>query len=182
MNANPPKRKNSLADNLEKLFWPAVAVLAVLAADQVTKWWAVNYLAVNSPVEVLGRFFMLTLVFNEGGALGTNFGSSAYYLVSSALILLFLLYYIYVSRDDRLIAVPLSFIAGGAIGNIIDRIRLGSVIDFVDVDFFDISIFSRHLERWWTFNLADAVITCSIAFLLITMLFFRKRPTHPVHH
>jgi len=117
---------------------------------------------------------MLSLVYNEGGALGTNFGSSVYYLISSIAILMFVMYYIFINRDTPRIAYPLSFTAGGAIGNIIDRIRMGRVIDFLDVDFFDINLFGYHLNRWWTFNVADAVISCSIIFLLISILFTRQ--------
>jgi signal peptidase II len=116
---------------------------------------------------------MLTLVYNEGGALGTNFGSSTYYLVSSVLILVIVLYYLVINRQAATVALPLAFIAGGAIGNIIDRIRLGMVTDFVDVDFFDIDLFGYHLDRWWTFNVADAAISCSIVFLLLHILLSR---------
>ncbi len=134
-----------------------------------------HYLAVEPSVEVLGNFLMLTLVYNEGGALGTNFGSSTYYLISSILILTFVLYYLFLNRNSARIAYPLAFTAGGAIGNIIDRIRLGRVIDFFDVDFFNINLFGYHLDRWWTFNVADAAISCSIVFLLITIIFTRAR-------
>lgn len=106
--------------------------------------------------------------------MGTNFGSSIYYLIAGLLILAFLLYYIYVNRSFRTFAFPLAFIAGGAIGNLIDRIRLGYVIDFIDVDFFDIDLFGFQLERWWTFNIADAAISCSIVFLIVYMLFFHR--------
>ncbi len=65
----------------------------------------------------------------------------------------------------------------GAIGNVIDRIRLGKVIDFLDVDFFDITIGSFQIERWWTFNIADAAISCSLMFLIGLYLFHPK--SHP---
>ena len=127
---------------------------------------------------------MFTLVYNEGGALGTSFGSSTYYLISSLLILTFVLYYVIINRRIASVAYPLSFIAGGAIGNIIDRLRLGRVIDFVDMDFFDINLFGYHLDRWWTFNVADAAISCSIVFLLVSVLLTRRRhsadPQEPV--
>ena len=118
---------------------------------------------------------MLTLVYNEGGALGTNLGSSTYYLVASFLILIIVLYYLIINWKAATLAYPLSFIAGGAIGNIIDRIRLGMVIDFLDVDFFDIDFLGYHLDRWWTFNLADAAISCSIVYLLGKILMARFR-------
>jgi len=113
---------------------------------------------------------MLTLIYNEGGALGTSFGPSFYYLATSSMILAFVLYYIFVNRTHKAMAYPLGFIAGGALGNIIDRIRIGKVVDWIDVDFFDLNLFGYQLERWWTFNLADAAISCSILYLLITML------------
>ena len=147
-------------------------VVLTTLTDQVSKLWAVHYLSAQSSVEVLGDFFMLTLIYNEGGAMGTSFGSPIYYLVTSLLILIFVFYYLYTNRDNLHFAVPLACIAGGAIGNIVDRIRLGKVIDFIDVDFFDISFL--HLERWWTFNIADAAISCSIAYLLIRVVFFSK--------
>lgn len=71
-------------------------------------------------------------------------------------------------------AVPLSFIAGGAVGNIIDRIRFGYVIDFIDIDFFNINLFGYRLDRWWTFNIADSVISCSLVFLIVYMFAVKK--------
>lgn len=148
----------------------------MLLADQVSKIWAVQSLAESATgsIEVLGRFLMFSLVYNEGGAMGTNLGSSAYYLIASSLILLFLLYYIYLARADRMMANTLSFIAAGAIGNIIDRVRLGRVIDFIDVDVPDVSLFGFELQRWWTFNIADAAITVAIVLLLARMIFGGK--------
>lgn len=113
---------------------------------------------------------MFTLVYNEGGAMGTNLGSSMYYLISASLILLFVLYYIYANRTKLQLSIPLSFIAGGAIGNLIDRIAYGKVVDFIDVDFFDIDLFGYQLQRWWTFNIADSAISCSIVYLLYLIL------------
>ena len=102
--------------------------------------------------------------------MGTNLGSSMYYLISASLILLFVLYYIYANRTKMILSVPLAFIAGGAIGNLIDRIAYGKVVDFIDIDFFDIDLFGFQLQRWWTFNIADSAISCSIVFLLYLIL------------
>ncbi len=172
LNANPPKRILKLANgDLKKIVIPLVIVLIVVSIDQLTKLWVLDALSDHKSIEIIGRFFMFTLVYNEGGALGTNFGSSTYYLITSLLILIFVFYYIFINRNLRQVAYPLSFIAGGAIGNIIDRFRIGKVIDFIDIDIFDINIFDYTLERWWTFNVADSAISCSIVFLLIYMVF-----------
>lgn len=126
-------------------------------------------------MRVLGDFLMFTLVYNEGGAMGTRLGPSASYLVMAFVVLPFLLYYIYHNRKDLMYSLPLSFIAGGAVGNLIDRIRLGKVIDFVDADFFDIDFLGFHMDRFWVFNVADAAISCAITFLLVLLVFSRKK-------
>jgi signal peptidase II len=98
--------------------------------------------------------------------------------VVALLLLPFIAYYIYHYRHQPHFAWPLAFVAGGAVGNIIDRFRLGRVIDFVDVDFFG-SGFWFFPDRWWTFNLADAAISVAIVFLLIVTLFVRQQPSPP---
>ncbi|HDL02169.1 MAG TPA: hypothetical protein ENH23_08065, partial [candidate division Zixibacteria bacterium] len=121
-------RDNSLNSQPKRhLFIPLAIIAFVAFLDQITKIWAVNSLTFNKPVEVIGQFFMFTLLYNKGGAMGTNLGSSNYYLISASLILLFVLYYIYINRTKLQLSIPLSFIAGGAIGNLIDRITLGKV-------------------------------------------------------
>jgi signal peptidase II len=177
--ANQPKRKRKLDGNPTKqLLWPLIIVAVVVIADQYTKLWAVTALAGQPPVRVLGDFLMWTLVYNEGGAMGTRVGPSVYYLVMSLVVLPVVCYYIYKNRMVKAVSIPLSLVAAGAIGNLIDRIRLGSVIDFIDVDFFDITIGSFQMDRFWTFNVADSAISCGIVFLLVLM-FVQKRSLDP---
>ena len=73
-------------NNFKPLLVPLIILFTVVALDQVTKIWAVNYLSQVGSVKVLGEFFMLTLVYNEGGALGSNLGPSLAYLIVSILI------------------------------------------------------------------------------------------------
>ncbi len=141
----------------------------MVIADQASKVWAVANIAEHTSQSVLGEFLMFSLVYNEGGAMGTRLGPSGYYLGMALLILPLVFFYIYRNREVPAISIPLGLIAGGAIGNLIDRIRLGRVVDFIDVDFFDISLGDFHLFRWWTFNIADAAISCAIVYLLIYM-------------
>jgi signal peptidase II len=124
----------------------------------------VHHLQSGESVRLLGDIVMLTLVYNQGGAMGTNFGSSSYYLIISLVILPVLLFYMYRNRNDFSLLIPLAFISGGAIGNLIDRIKFGQVIDFLDVNFYVNRIWGD--ERWWTFNVADACISIAIVFLL----------------
>lgn len=155
------------------LIWAAVIILVVAAADQITKVWAVDTLTGQPSITVLGDFFKFTLVYNEGGAMGTSFGSSTWYLIIALIIIPLLLYYLYLYRAMASFAIPLAFICGGAIGNLIDRIRIGKVVDFIDVDFFNINFLGLHIDRWWTFNIADSAISCALVFLLIKVLFHK---------
>jgi signal peptidase II len=141
-------------------------VLVVVALDQTTKLWAVSSLTDQPSMPVLGEFLMFSLVYNQGGAMGTQIGPSLYYLIMAFVVLPFVLYYTYRNRAHRTVSWPLSFIAAGAIGNLIDRVRLGSVIDFIDVDFFNIDFLGFHMDRFWVFNVADASISCAIVFLV----------------
>ena len=148
----------------------------MVALDQATKFWAVTTLTDGGPsIHLIGDFFMLTLIYNEGGALGTNFGSSTYYLVISLVVLLCLIYYTWRHRRELLLVLPLALIISGATGNLIDRIRLGRVVDFLDVDFFDVF----GITRWWTFNVADACISVAVLFLLVKIFFFTPEHSPP---
>jgi len=148
-------------------------VIAVVVAllDQGTKYLAVQNLTLGESVEVFGRFFMLTLIYNLGGAMGTNFGTPTYYLISSILILVLVVVYAWFHRDQWRILFPLGLVAGGAIGNIVDRIAYGKVVDFLDFDFFNMNLFGYQIDRWWTFNIADAAISVAIVLLFINIIF-----------
>ena len=160
---------------MKKLIWPLVIVVAVVVADQLTKHWALAHLPAHPSVAVLGDFIRLSLVFNEGGATGTAFGPSTGYLIMALIILPILGYYLYRYRESAAVALPLSLIFGGAVGNVIDRIQFGHVIDFVDVDIPDINLLGFHLERWWTFNVADSAISCALVWLIFYMLLHKPK-------
>lgn len=159
---------------LNKLIIPALILSVIAVIDQITKLWAVSNLVEGETRQVIGEFFQLKLIYNEGGALGTNFGGTPFYLVSAALILILVIYFIYTNRNQKLVAIPMALIAGGAVGNIIDRFQSGKVVDFLDFDFFDFTLFGHTIDRWWTFNIADSAITVGIIFLIIYIIFFSK--------
>lgn len=174
--ANPRKRRPALAGGRNRqLIIPAIILAAVVVADQLSKLLVLNRLADNETSQVIGSFFQLKLIFNKGGALGSNLGSGTFYLISSLVILIIVIYFILTSRNNRMIAYPMAAIAGGAIGNITDRIRLGEVIDFLDFDFFNINLLGFRVERWWTFNVADAAITVAVLILLLYVVIHARK-------
>ena len=171
------------------LFKLSLFSVIILIADQITKQLALRYLNTFGKVNVLGEFLQFTLVFNEGGAFSTRLGSSTFYTIASILVLIFVVTFLY--RDagkNRLLDYSLASVIGGAIGNLIDRFRFGSVIDWIDVDFFDIHLNSGkvlffdfpgyHLTRWPVFNIADSAVSVGMVMIAIVLVIESRRRKH----
>jgi signal peptidase II len=149
----------------------ALAVAAVtVILDQASKWAILN-LVMQPPdaVEITG-FFNVVLTFNTGVSFGLFSEKTAWkpwalsflaFAVSAAL-----LYWLH-RESERVLALAVGLIVGGAMGNVIDRMRWGAVMDFLDF----------HLGTWhWpAFNLADSAITVGVAFLVYDGLFRERR-------
>lgn len=146
---------------------------AVLLIDQATKTIALSTLKIGVPVPVFGDLLRWTLTYNPGGAFGVRLGSSNYYLVSSLVIFAVLVFYIWRNRYIDYIAIPLTIVAGGAVGNIVDRLRFGEVVDFIDCDFPDVTIGSYHMDRWPIFNIADMAVSVGII-VTILLIFYNS--------
>ena len=131
---------------------------AVLALDQATKAVASSRLVPGEPVPILGDFLRLTLVHNTGAAFGLFPGSRLPFILISVLAIAVVLYLF--ARDayrSLLNRVLLGCILGGALGNLVDRIRWGRVVDFIDVGIGAI--------RWPVFNVADSAVTLGVILL-----------------
>lgn len=139
--------------------------------DVLTKQWVVNTLGLYEIRPVLGDVFRLTYTHNPGAAFGINIGehSRLFFLALSlvALIVLVLMYRATSSRDVmRLVAVAL--VCGGAIGNIIDRLRYeAGVVDFIDIGIGEL--------RFWIFNVADSAVSVGAVLLLVSFYLEEKR-------
>lgn len=148
--------------------------LAIFVLDQLTKWVVVHVLQLEQrrSIEVL-PFFDLTWVQNFGvsmGLLTASTDTARWLLVAlTGAISLFVFAWMWREkrRDD---AIALSFVLGGALGNILDRIRLGYVVDFADLHFGEIRPFL-------VFNVADAAITIGVLLLLVRALLTREPKT-----
>jgi signal peptidase II len=131
---------------------------AVLFLDQATKAIASARLMPGEPVPVLGQFLRLTLVHNTGAAFGLFPGSRLPFILISVLAIAVVLYLFardaYKSFANR---VLLGCILGGALGNLVDRIRWGRVVDFIDMGIGTI--------RWPVFNVADSAVTLGVILL-----------------
>jgi len=140
----------------------------VVSLDQISKSWVNSHLGLYETIPLIGCL-SLTHVRNTGSAFGL-FANQAFLLalVSIVGLVTILLFYRYLSKSNILGILALSLVFGGAVGNLIDRMRFGYVTDFIDVrlwgDF-----------HWPTFNVADSAITVgSIVLVIFIFLVFRK--------
>lgn len=143
-------------------FW--ALALAVLALDQWTKALAVRYLEHRPPVPLLGRGLSLTYVQNTGTAFGLLSGAGVYLVAIAVAAVVFIIgYWGYLHRRSEppspWLTCGLALPLGGAVGNLVDRLRLGYVVDFID------------FRVWPVFNVADSAITIG-AFLIGYYYFF----------
>ena len=143
------------------MFLGLLIALGVLVADQLSKFWVLNFLLEDRAGIFYTSFFNVVRAWNTGVSFSmfNNYGGMGAVLLSmlALLIVLFLLYWLK-NENSRLAQVALGFIIGGALGNVIDRIRLGAVFDFLD--------FHIGESHWPAFNLADSFI-CIGAVILI---------------
>jgi signal peptidase II len=157
----------------------SIIALIILALDQATKLYVDANFRLNESLPVIDGFFHLTYVRNKGAAFGIlaeNAVRIPFFITVSSVAMIGILWYIKRIRDDqKLVFFALSLIFSGAFGNLIDRIRYGEVIDFLD-------IFWKSYH-WPAFNVADSAITIGVTLLFIEMWFEdRNKPaTQPAH-
>jgi len=147
-----------------RLGLPVTAV--VLAADQASKWWILDILRlpeiVNLPLVGLGSAGLdLTMVWNRGVTFGLLAGDNPWHHLVLAVLAIGIAAFLlrWMARAETWpVAVALGAVVGGAVGNVIDRVRFGAVVDFIDV----------HVAgwHWYVFNIADAAIVCGVIVLV----------------
>lgn len=152
-----------------------IAALIVLAADQSSKWWILYILHLPGVGQiVLLPVLNFTFVENRGVTFGllNGFGGWSYLALAGVALAVVVALGIWLRRaETRVVAVALGAIVGGALSNVIDRLRYGWVVDFIQA----------HVGAWswYVFNLADAAIVCGVAALLLDSLLSRPREARP---
>ncbi|WP_372398422.1 signal peptidase II [Azospirillum sp. HJ39] len=149
------------------LLFGLIVAAAVVVLDQLSKWWILDRVMQPIPhvIEVTS-FFNLVLVWNYGVSFGTfaSGGALMPYVLSALAAVIAICLVFWLRQADRWpIALALGFIIGGAVGNVIDRLLHGAVVDFLDF----------HVGGWhfWAFNVADSGISVGVVVLLIDGLF-----------
>src|SRR6201996_1748773 len=152
-----------------------IAALVVLVADQASKWWVLNVLDLPELRQVVVLPVLnLTMVWNRGVTFGllNGLGSWGHVILAGVALAVVVALGFWLRRaESRAVAIAIGAVAGGAVGNVIDRVRFGGVVDFihahVDTPWGDYS--------WYVFNVADAAIVCGVAVLVLESLFSKRR-------
>ncbi|NTU76503.1 MAG: signal peptidase II [Alphaproteobacteria bacterium] len=138
---------------------------AVALIDQFSKWWLLH-IAMNPPRTIpVTSFFNLVLSWNRGVTFGLFNRDNAwmsYVFIGAAVIILLLLLAWLMRATSLKVALGLGLVMGGAVGNIVDRIRYSAVLDFLDFHAFG--------YHWYAFNAADSAIVCGVGLLLLDNL------------
>jgi signal peptidase II len=141
----------------------------VILVDQGTKILVMREMVIGQSIPVIEGFLSFTYIRNPGAAFGFLSSSSESFRIpfflgiSAVAIGVVLFFYLKEARENRLLQVGLSFILGGAIGNMIDRIRFQEVVDFIDAYLGQL--------HWPAFNVADSAITVGVTLLILDMIF-----------
>jgi len=158
-------------------------IISVVLLDQFTKYLTKAYMTLGESIPIMGNFFKFTYVENPGMAFGIRISNPVLFMGLSILAAIMVFYYLYRFRNHAWpIQVALSFITAGAIGNLMDRFIYGKVIDFLDFEFFDISIpqfsllgmqFSGYaLDRWPVFNVADTAVSTGMILVFSYLIIY----------
>lgn len=147
---------------------PTVLIGLLIVADQATKLWALNTLT-GGAVTVVPNYFDFSLAFNFGVSFSLFGGGELPYqrwLLSALGLVITAVFagWMYQRRGDFVAKYALAMVIAGALGNVIDRVRLGAVVDFISLHF-------QTVYYWPTFNVADMCITGGIALLLLQAVY-----------
>ncbi len=155
-------------------------LLLIVVLDQLTKFLVVSSMDLYESIPVLGDVLRFTYIRNPGGAFGLRWGHVAVYYVAAGLVIVWIVWHIWREGHTRRLSMwALALILSGAIGNLIDRVLQGEVVDFIDCEFFDLAVPAFNIgilnhpglemDRWPTFNIADSAVTVGVAALLFSL-------------
>lgn len=156
--------------SFKAIAFTAISAL-VIVIDQLTKLYIDRVMDLHTSITVIENFFNITYMRNRGAAFSflANFDYRIpFFIAVSVVAILVILSVVYRLRpDQKFAAVSLALIFAGALGNLIDRVRLGEVIDFLDVHWYE--------HHWPAFNVADSAICVGVFLLAIDMFLEEKR-------
>ena len=150
-----------------KLFFSLI--LLVVTVDQLTKKLAISFLRDTAQsITIIPDLLSLTYTENKGVAFGMEFASPTVLLLLTGLITVVVLLYVILSKNrSTLFLLPFALIVGGGTGNMIDRVIIGRVVDFIYFDLYHGNMFGTYLSLWPIFNVADSAISIGACMLIL---------------
>lgn len=140
-----------------------LVVLIVVFIDQLSKFYIRTHMVSGASIPVVKDVFHITYVLNPGAAFGLFEHQTIFFLiVAVGLVVGAIYFYPRIPQQYRLLRFGIGLMVGGAIGNVIDRIKTGYVVDFFD------------FRIWPVFNIADAAIVCGVGCIVFTMIYLHK--------
>ncbi|MGD9677888.1 MAG: signal peptidase II [Vulcanibacillus sp.] len=142
-----------------------VIAILIIGVDQLSKWLIVNYLDLYESIPIIEGWIHITSTRNKGAAFSILQNQRLFFIVLTLFVVIFIIYYIYkIHKEHRFFSLILALILGGAIGNLIDRIATGEVIDFIDFRIINFAIF----------NIADSAVVVGTTLMLFYMVFAKE--------
>jgi len=155
----------------------AVAAGVVLVLDQLTKAWIVSNIASHEPQEIIEGFARLRYTENTGAAFGLFQGwTGVLSILAGVVVVAIIVSAQRVGNGTRTSMLALGLVTGGAIGNLVDRVRLGYVVDFIDVHALRVN-FNDTVYSFPVFNVADSAISIGVVLLLLTLFIQKDEPS-----
>ncbi len=144
-----------------------IIFVASIVLDQLTKKWAVGVLKDGSSIKIIGDFLRFTYAENRGAAFSILQDQRFFFIITTVVMLTVMAYIYFKTKNiTKLSKLSIAMIAGGAIGNFLDRLRLGYVVDFIDVRF-------GNFYNFPIFNIADSFVVCGTILMIFLILFNR---------
>ena len=157
----------------------AIISISIFLVDQLTKYLATIWLKPIFSRPIIGDFLRFTYVENPGMAFGITIENRLVFNMLSLAALALVFFYLYTMKHDNVLRNGFAIILGGALGNLFDRFYAGKVVDFVDVEFFDLNfeggpflfmdLPAYTMTRWPVFNVADVAITIGMLVIIISV-------------
>ena len=136
----------------------------ILVVDQVVKQWVLANFEFQTPVRIVGDYVRIVLIHNNGGLFGMFREQATLFAIASIAVMAGIVWFeARIGQASLLMSITLGLLLGGALGNLVDRVRFGYVVDFVDMGI--------GTWRGWTYNVADSAISLSIVLQLLMALF-----------
>ena len=141
-----------------------IIIIALVALDQTVKYFVRSNMSLGQSFPVISDILHITHISNSGGAFSILQGQTAVLVIIPTLLIAIIMIYMYKKRNgDFMLLVSLSLICGGGAGNLIDRVRLGAVVDYIDFRIFPV------------FNIADICVCCGCGLMLIYILIIDRK-------